>query len=273
MKTNELATMGSNLTANPIDMWLDPQTFEQWQRVAVMLSKSELVPKQYQEKPQNVMLAMEMAKRMNIGAIVVMQNLDVIDGRQSWKSTFVASMINACGRFKPLRYKYEDGGLIDVNFTEWGPKDPTTGKSRPVQKTVKIQNLKCTAYAEELASGEIMYGETISVEMAVQENWYFKTNSKWKTMTRQMLAYRAATFFARLHEPHLLNGMHTVDEVIDITDMQNTAPNPLDKVNNSFGAKPNPIANDTPTIQIVDAQEVHDGHVVESTNDDDDEIA
>lgn len=276
MENQQLAVAGTNLPADPLQMWLDPKSFEQWQRVAVMLAKSELVPKAYQDKPQNVMLAMEMAQRMSVGVVVVMQNLDIIDGRQSWKSTFVASMINKCGRYKPLRYNYEDRGLIDVTYTEWGPRNPQTGKSTPIQKTAKVQNLACTAYAEDIVTGEILFGETITVEMAVKENWYFKTNSKWATMTRQMLAYRAATFFGRLYEPHLLNGMRTTDELYDITDMQNAGTNPLDKVNNSFGAKESPIAKSEAEPQIQDAQEVHDdgqqggqpgGHVIDDDED------
>lgn len=254
MNENQLAV----LPASPLEMWANPQSFEHWQRIAVMLAKSELVPKAYQDKPQNVMLAMEMAHRMGVGAVVVMQNLDIIDGRQSWKSTFVASMINVCGRYKQLRYKYEDRGLIDVDYIEWGQRNPQTGKAERIKRTAKIQNLACTAYAEELGTGEILFGETVTVEMAVKDGWYFRSNSKWATMTRQMLAYRSATFFARLYEPHLLNGMRTTDEVFDITDVQNAGTNPLDKVNNSFGGKQQPIATSEAEPQIIDAQEVHD---------------
>ena len=40
--------------------------------------------------------------------------------------------------------------------------------------------------------------------------------SKWPTLTRLMLTYRAGTFFARVHAPGLLLGLRTADEVGDI---------------------------------------------------------
>lgn len=62
---------------------------------------------------------------------------------------------------------------------------------------------------------QIIYGAEISVRMAVLERWYTKSGSKWQTMPRQMLIYRAASFFQRAYCPEIGMGFHTTEEEID----------------------------------------------------------
>ena len=52
--------------------------------------------------------------------------------------------------------------------------------------------------------------------MAKDEDWYGKNGSKWKTMPEQMLAYRAAAFFARVYIPNALMGVMVEGEAEDI---------------------------------------------------------
>ena len=49
-------------------------------------------------------------------------------------------------------------------------------------------------------------------------------------MPEIMLAYRASAWFARVHEPGLLMGMQTTEEVTDVYEksQKQTAPNPLE---------------------------------------------
>lgn len=50
-------------------------------------------------------------------------------------------------------------------------------------------------------------------------------------MPEQMLAYRAAAFFARVYCPEALMGVQLVDEVIDISKDTPVAVNPFAEVN------------------------------------------
>ena len=54
-------------------------------------------------------------------------------------------------------------------------------------------------------TNETVIGATVTIGMAKAEGWVNKTGSKWQTMPELMLAYRAATFFARTHSCHLTN--------------------------------------------------------------------
>lgn len=174
------------------------QNFEHAQRVAKMLCSSSLIPKEYQNNIQNTMIALEMANRIGASPIMVMQNLNVIQGKPSWSSTFIISSINSCGRFSPLRYEMEGEG----------------------------DTMKCTAWAYDLATKEKLLGPTVTMQMAREEGWLTKPGSKWKTMPTLMIRYRAAAFFGRLYAPEILMGMQTAEEVQDI---QSFTPSPEDK--------------------------------------------
>lgn len=178
-------------TAKPVNYFGDAKAFEHVQRVAKMFSGSDLVPKRYQNNLGNCIIALEMSSRIGASPLLVMQNLDVIQGKPAWSSTFLIASINSCGKFSPLRYEEDD-------------KDG--GRTR--------------AWAYDLKNNEKLEGPWVSMKMAEAEGWISKNGSKWKTMPELMRRYRAASFFSRQFAPEVSMGMHTVEEVVDITPLQ-----------------------------------------------------
>lgn len=170
-----------------VPVFNDKVAFEHAQRVSKMLATSSLVPKEYQGNLSNIMIALEMANRIGASPLMVMQNLNIIQGRPSWSSQFIISALNSCKRFTPLRFK------MDGEADEYG----------------------CTAWAKD-SSGEILEGPKVTWKMAKEEGWSTKGGSKWKTMPELMFRYRAAAFFGRLYAPDVLMGMGSVDESEDI---------------------------------------------------------
>jgi len=168
--------------------------FETRQRQAVALSQSDIIPEAYKGKISNCLLAIEMAERMNLPALQVIQNLDIIYGKPSFSSKFLIGAVNSCGKFSPLRFEMSG----QENTDEWG----------------------CRAYATDLFSGEVVHGPKITLGIARAEGWVQKKGSKWQTMPELMLHYRAGTLFSRLYAPEISLGMQTTDEIIDITSMQ-----------------------------------------------------
>lgn len=164
--------------------------FEDAQRMAGALVTSDLVPQAFRgrEKLGNALIALEMAQRLRVSPLVVMQNLDIIHGRPSWRSSFIIAALNSCGRFSPLR------------FVVTGEGDARA----------------CYIKATSLADGEVLEGPPASIAMAKAEGWYSRNGSKWQTMPDLMLRYRAAAFFGRLYAPDILAGMHSDDENRDI---------------------------------------------------------
>jgi len=167
------------------------QSFELAQRAAALLAKSSLVPKEYQNNLPNCVIALNMASRMGADPLMVMQNLYIVHGRPGWSSQFLISTFNTSGRFSALRYEW----VGEEGKDSWG----------------------CRAWAIEKATEEKLTGSTVTIDLAKKEGWYQKNGSKWQTMPQQMLMYRAASWFIRAYAPELAMGMHTEEEIIDVT--------------------------------------------------------
>jgi len=186
----------------------ETQAFELVQRQAKMLSASTLVPKEFQGNLGNCAIALNIAKRLGADPFMVIQNIDIIHGRPSFRATFLIAMVNASGRFTPLQFRMSGEG----------------------------QTRSCVAYAKDKETGEIVEGTEITMAMAKAEGWSTKSGSKWLTMPEQMLRYRAAAFFARIYAPDITLGMKTSDELIDISEPRNVTPTVRHEPLNPFAA-------------------------------------
>jgi hypothetical protein len=184
-------------TTQPAGVFSGIQAFEDAQRIAKALASSTLIPQQFQGQAgyANCLVALNIARRMGMDPLMVMQNLHIIHGRPSWSSQFIIGLVNGCGRFSPLRY--------DI-----------TGKG---------DTLACAALATEQATGEELRGPEVTMAMAKKEGWATKSGSKWQTMPELMIRYRAAAFWGRLYIPDLLVGIQTQEEVLDIEPVTVTA--------------------------------------------------
>jgi len=183
--TSQLAT-----TDDAIRVFSGIAAFDAAQKMAKALSSSTLVPAAYQGQSglANSLIALEMAGRMGLSPLIVMQNLHIIHGRPSWSSQFLIATVNACGRFSPLRFSFDR------------EDNPTS----------------CYAHATDKQSGELLKGPAITMAMAQAEGWSTKSGSKWKTMPELMLRYRAAAFWVRLYCPEISLGLVTQEEAVDI---------------------------------------------------------
>lgn len=208
--------------------YFDSEQFAVMQRLCTMLSSSELVPDRYKVSDKNpankaianCMIAVETAMRIGASPLMVMQNLDVIQGKPSWSSKFLIATINTCGRFNQLRYRFRDlgkVGKVEYLETKWeGGQKKTT---KVTFDGSNIDNLECVAHTCEKGSDEVLESSEITIKLAIQEGWYQKSGSKWPTMTKKMLMYRAASFWTNEHAPELSMGMKTVEEANDIEDI------------------------------------------------------
>jgi hypothetical protein len=172
-----------------VTMWNDVKLMNYSFRTAKMLCSSALVPDTYRGSPENCLVAIDLANRLGLSPLMVMQNLYVVKGKPSWSGSFCAAAINGSGRFTPLEFEFvgEEGN------PSWG----------------------CYATAIRVANGKRCYSDTVTMQMAISEGWVGKPGSKWKTMPRQMMMYRAAAFFARAHCSDILLGYYTVEEIQD----------------------------------------------------------
>lgn len=188
-KTAEVAVR-NNEAQPPITMTPNKEAWDIAQRQAMAWSKSTIVPKDYQGSVSNCLVALEMAHRINMSPMQVMQNLYLVHNRPGWSSTFLIASVNACGKFSSLRYE-ERGDIFSDDYA-------------------------VRAWATEKAGGERLNGTWITWEMVKAEGWLNKAGSKWKTMPDQMFKYRAAAFWQRAYAPEISMGLQTTEEVADV---------------------------------------------------------
>jgi len=181
---------------NRADMF---EHMEKAHKFACIMAESDIIPSHYRGKPANTFIAVQTAYRMNLDPMQVMQNTFVVSGKLGMNSAFAISLANSSGLFEGgIRYRVE------------GSDD----------------SLRVTAFTNLKGTGEeISY--TIGMREAIAENW--TKNPKYKSLPELMLKYRAATLLIRTHAPEVLNGMHMVEEMEDISLARDVTPAKITK--------------------------------------------
>ena len=181
-----------------VTMWNNLELFETSQRMAKLLSVSNIAPQSYRGNLADCVVAIDMANRMGVSPLTVMQNSQIVHGNFSWKGTACKAMIDSCGRYTKTRY-VEVG---EKGKDSWGFYLEATDKD-----------------------GEIIKGIPVTMDMAKKEGWYSKNGSKWQTMPELMMKYRASAFFMRTECASLAMGFLTAEENEDIYNGKNNKSN------------------------------------------------
>jgi hypothetical protein len=160
-------------------------------RVAKIFATSKLVPAHFQGNLSDCIIACQMAMRLEIDPMMLMQKMYIINGKPGMEAQLVIALVNSRGPFNgPVQFRLEGEG----------------------------KNRQCTAYATHKATGEVC-SATVTWAMVEAEGWNKNKGSqisKWNTIPDQMFPYRSATFLARLYCPEVLMGLTVADELEDI---------------------------------------------------------
>lgn len=186
-KAQEALAMAETAQDSGLSVWSDKGAFDQLLRAANMLAQTSIVPDAYRGKAQDCFLALEIAGRMRVSPMTVMQNMYVVKGKPAWSGSACIMLINACGKFRDVKHVY-------------------TG-------TQGTEDRGCYVEAVRVSDGEVVRGVEVTMQMAKNEGW--TNNPKWRNMPELMLAYRAGSFFARVHCPEMMMGVQTAEELYD----------------------------------------------------------
>lgn len=174
----------------------DPRVLSTLSKLAQNFASSQIVPEIYQKNAANCFVACEIANRMGVSPLMVMQNLYIVQGKPSWAGQACIALINGTRQFSPLRFVF----VGEKGTDSWG----------------------CYVTCTRLSDGEVLNGAVVDMQMAKAEGWLAKKGSKWITMPEQMMQYRAAAFFARVYCPNALMGLQTAEEVQDVSGYEPT---------------------------------------------------
>lgn len=198
MDNTEIMSMQQMDVAPKDNIYSSAQAFNELFKIGSVMSKTQLVPDNYRNRPEDCTIAIDIANRNGMSPLSVMQNLYVVKGKPQWSGQACIAMITASKKYdhvKPVMVGERD-------TDDWG----------------------CYFKATDRSDGETVTGTLVTIRMAKEEGWYSKAGSKWQTMPEQMLQYRAAAFFARIHIPNALMGYKVEGEVEDISTVPVQAP-------------------------------------------------
>lgn len=157
-------------------------------KIATQIAKSDIVPDNFKNKPQNVIIAISLANKMKLEPFTVMQNMSMIKGKVSWSGSFCRTLIEKSGKYKNL----------ELNYIGEKGKD----------------SYGCYLSATRISDGKKIDGPEVTMAMAKNEGW--TKNPKWFSLTDLMLAYRCQSYFCRIHCPETMSGIYTTEEIEDI---------------------------------------------------------
>jgi hypothetical protein len=168
---------------------LEPKNIDEALRFAELLSKSELLPKDYIGKPGNVLVAIQFGAELGMQPLQAMQSLSVINGRPSL---------------------WGDGMLAIVRGS---------GLMESINEEIGEEVCACTVKRR----GEEPLTRTFSKADAKQAGLLGK-QGPWQTATKRMLQLRARAFALRDAFPDVLKGVQSAEMLRDIPEERDITP-------------------------------------------------
>lgn len=159
---------------------LSPQSLDEAMRFADILATSEIVPKDFQNKPGNILVAIQWGMELGLKPMQAMQNIAVINGRPSLWGDAVIALV----RSSPLcEYVYETikGGVATCR----------------VKRTGEEEQVRTFSEAEANEAGLLT------------------KPGPWKQYKNRMLQMRARAYALRDVFPDVLKGIPIAEEVSD----------------------------------------------------------
>lgn len=161
---------------------LEPRNFDEAMKFAQLISKTDLVPKQYKNKTADTLVAMMLGKDMGLKSLVSLQHIAVINGRPTlWGDSMLA-----------LVKSHPDCEWIEETFDE-----------KTMTATCKVKR-----------KNNPIYEYKFSMEDAKRAKLANKPGP-WQDYPKRMLQMRARGFALRDTFPDALNGLITVEEARD----------------------------------------------------------
>lgn len=194
MTTNAVVTAGQQLPATERQKpyQVVPKTMQEAMDFATVIAKSDLAPKDFKDKPGNVLIAMQMGAEVGLSPMASIQNIAVINGRPSlWGD----SMLAVCQTHKDFEW-------IKEYFDEQG-----------------------TAVCIVKRKGFEPHTQTFSLK-DVTLGGYDKKPGPWQTSRKRMMQLRARSFALRDRFADALRGLVMAEEAMDMEPVQVTVMEP-----------------------------------------------
>lgn len=203
--------MSTTLTESKAGFSLAPQNIEEALKFADMLSKSNLVPKDFQGNSGNILVAVQWGMELGLQPMQSMQNIAVINGRPSLWGDSVIALVKASPVCEYVVEEVNDNGA-----------------------TCKVKR-----------RGELEQVRYFTVEDAKKANLWGK-QGPWTQYPKRMLQMRARSWALRDVFPDVLRGMPIAEELMDTPTEKDVTP-----ASNQSETKTEPVMLDDATFQTI----------------------
>lgn len=176
--------MSNEITAKPeksATFDLSPRNFEEAWRMAEILANSDMVPKDFKNKPENCLIAMQWGVEVGLKAMQALQNIAVINGRPSM----------------------------------WGDAVIALARNSPMCEYISEEDDGRTATCRVKRRGEEEQFRTFSIEDAKAAGLAGK-QGPWTQYPKRMRQLRARAFAIRDVFPDVLRGLAVAEESMDL---------------------------------------------------------
>lgn len=174
---------------------ITPQTFTELMEYAKILAESTLVPKEFQGRPGNIIIALQMGAEVGLSHTQALQSIGVVNGKPSIYGDGAAGLVRSKGN--PSIFKeYEIGERGSDNWREWN------------------DNYGYACEIKRKGSEEITK-RTFTVLDAKRAGLWGK-DGPWAKYPQRMLMMRARSWAMRDSHPDVLKGLSIWEEAIDI---------------------------------------------------------
>ncbi len=162
---------------------LTPSSLAEAMEFAGMMSKSSIVPKDYQNNPGNILVAIQWGMEIGLQPLQSMQSIAVINGRPSIWGDAMLALVRSSGLLESINEEVTDSKAV------------CTIKRRGEQEVVR----------------------EFSMQDAKQAGLSGK-QGPWAQYPKRMLQMRARAFALRDVFPDVLRGVHVAEEAQDLSE-------------------------------------------------------
>lgn len=198
-----------------------PERFDQIFRLAELLARSSFVPQSFQGKPDDCLIALDLAMSLGLKPTSLFPELYVIDGRPALSSKFLIALVNRSGKFSRIEWAETVDGETEATFSSGSRKYNNYKEYKQ-----KVPNYSAKAFFTENATGKTFVSPVVDVKFADKNGWTTKPGSKWQTMPSVMCRYRSAAFLIKQVAPELVFGWDFAEDVADGVDAPLSLENP-----------------------------------------------
>lgn len=173
-----------------------PRNIDEAARFCDALAKSDLVPKEFRQKPANVMLAVQMGAELGLQPMQAIQSIAVINGRPSMWGDGLLGVVEASGLLEDFEETYDEA-----------TKTATCSVLRRGRKRPTVRSFSWME-AESVV--------TYSWDNGTRKASKLTDKDTYKSYPKRMLQMRARTFALRDTFSDVLRGLTSREEAADL---------------------------------------------------------